>query len=373
MPIFLDHHSTTPLDPRVAEAMAPYWSEHFGNPHSADHRHGWRAQEAVEAARQQVASLIGAEPAEIVFTSGATEANNLAIHGLARASAKRHLVAAMGEHPCVHESVLALAAEGWLVDWVPLQDDGRVDPAEVAARLGPDTSMVTISAANHEIGALQPIEEIAALCAARAIPFHTDAAQAAGKVPVGVAGVALMSLSAHKLHGPKGIGALYVRRGTILKPLFHGGGQEGGLRPGTLPVPLIVGFGAACGLPAEAERIAGLRDRMLARLRAGLPDLRVNGGLAHRLPGNLNIAVPGLPAEDLLWELRDLISLSAGSACASAEQVPSRILLAIGQSEEQAREGVRIGIGRDNDGGEIDAAADAILAAVHELTRSGLA
>ena len=287
LPVYLDHHATTPLDPRVLDAMLPYFTERFGNPHSAQHAHGWAAEQAVDAARAQVAALIGALPEEIVFTSGATEANNLAIRGAVRAGDRRHVVTCVTEHPCVLETCRALRGDGFDVTELPVRADGLIDLEEVRSALRPDTALVAIMTANHEIGVLQPLAEIAMLCRERGILLHTDAAQAAGQIPLDVAalGVDLMSLSAHKLYGPKGIGALYVRRGVRLLPLFAGGGQERGLRPGTLPTALCVGFGQACALAqaelaGEAARVRALRDRLYEGLRQALPDLRLNGAAA---------------------------------------------------------------------------------------------
>jgi cysteine desulfurase len=377
LPVYLDHHATTPLDPRVLDAMLPYFKEQFGNPHSAQHAYGWSADEAVERARAEVAALIGALPDEIVFTSGATEANNLAIRGVAATTgARRHVVTCRTEHPCVLETCRALRADGFEVTELAVAPDGLIDPDQLGRALRSDTALVSIMTANHEIGVLQPIAEIARLCQGHGIVLHTDAAQAAGRVPLDAAaqGVDLMSLSAHKLYGPKGIGALYVRRGVRLAPVFAGGGQERGLRPGTLPTPLCVGFGQACvlarqELPGEAARVRALRDRLDQGLRAALPDIRLNGAAAPRLPNNLNLSLPGVDAEDLLAELPDL-ALATGAACASATQEPSPVLRALGLCDEAIAGSIRIGLGRTTTAEQIEFALDRLIAGARRL-RSG--
>jgi cysteine desulfurase len=377
LPVYLDHHATTPLDPRVLDAMLPYLREQFGNPHSAQHAYGWSADEAVERARAEVAGLIGALPDEIVFTSGATEANNLAIRGAAAtAGARPHVVTCRAEHPCVLETCRALRADGFEVTELAVGPDGLIDPDQLGEALRSDTALVSIMTANHEIGVLQPIAEAARLCRERDIALHTDAAQAAGSVPLDVAGqgVDLMSLSAHKLYGPKGIGALYVRRGVRLVPLLAGGGQERGLRPGTLPTPLCVGFGQACALAqqeldAEPARVRALRDRLYQGLRELLPDIRLNGAAAPRLPNNLNLSLPGIDAEELLAELPDL-ALATGAACASATQEPSPVLRALGLSDEAIAGSIRIGLGRTTAAAEVEFALDRLVAAARRL-RSG--
>jgi cysteine desulfurase len=377
LPIYLDHHATTPLDPRVLDAMLPYFTERFGNPHSAQHAYGWAAEQAVEQARVQVTALIGALPEEIVFTSGATEANNLAIRGVAaRAGERRHVVTCAIEHPCVLESCRALRRDGFEVTELPVRADGLLDLDRLSAALRPDTALVSIMTANHEIGVLQPITEIAQLCQERSVLLHTDAAQAAGRIPLDVAApsVDLMSLSAHKLCGPKGVGALFVRRGLRIAPLFAGGGQERGLRPGTLPAPLCVGFGKACALaqqemPAEAARVRALRDRMHEGLRQALPDIRLNGTAEPRLPNNLNFCLPGVDAEDLLAGLPEL-ALTTGAACASASHEPSPVLRALGLSDEDIQGSIRIGLGRTTTAAAIEFAIERLVAAVR-LLRAG--
>lgn len=362
-PIFLDHNATTPLDPRVKEAMDSFLEGGPGNPHSVSHALGWRAREAVDEARRQVAGLIGARPEEIIFTSGATEANNLAVQGAVEGHQGEVLCSAI-EHPSVLEPVRHLASRGFRCGTIPVSAEGLVDPAALAERRTGDTLLVAVMAANNEIGTLQPVAEIGRLCRARGIQFHCDAAQAAGKTPLDVAGIGcdFMSLSAHKLYGPMGIGALYIRQGTQLSPLMQGGAQERALRPGTVPAPLAVGFGEAARLAAaemedEAARLRGLRDRLLEKLRAALPGLQVNGSLEHRLAGNLNLRIEGADAEDWLLNCPGL-ALSTGSACASGRQAPSETLQALGLSVEEAAASIRIGLGRFTTKEEIERAAE---------------
>jgi len=379
-PIYLDHHATTPVDPRVVEAMAPYFREEFGNASSATHIYGWRAEAAVEQAREELAAAIGAaDPREIVFTSGTTESDNLALAGIARAQRGRrdHLVTCAIEHPAVLDTARALAEhEGCSVTELPVGEGGLVDPEAVRAAIGPRTALVSIAAANSEIGTLQPIAEIAAVCRAAGVPFHSDAAQAVGKVPIDVRrdGVDLLAFCAHKLYGPKGIGALYVRRGgrppLALAPLLHGGGHERGLRSGTTPVPLVVGFARAVSLcladcEAEAARVRALRDRLFDGLCQALPgQVACNGDPVRRLPGNLNVSFAGVRADALLTALHD-VALSTGSACASARGEPSHVLRALGLPPERARGALRFGLGR----GTTEAEIDTVIARVAEEVR----
>jgi cysteine desulfurase len=377
LPVYLDHHATTPLDPRVLEAMLPYFTESFGNPHSAQHAYGWAAAAAVEEARREVAALIGARPEEIVFTSGATEANNLAIRGVATlAGERRHVVTCAIEHPCVLETCRALRDAGFELTVLPVRPDGLLDLNRLGDALRPDTALISIQTANHEIGVLQPIAEIARICHEQGIVLHTDAAQAAGRVPLDVAalGVDLLSISAHKLSGPKGIGALYLRRGVRIAPLFAGGAQERGLRPGTLPTPLCVGFGAACALARqeladEAARLRALRERLYRGLCEALGDVRLHGATEPRLPNNLNVCLPGIDAADLLADSPEL-ALSTGAACASATQEPSAVLRALGVSDDDIQGSIRIGLGRTTSEREIDFAIARLAAVVRQL-RSG--
>ena len=380
LPIYLDYHATTPVDPRVVEAMTPYFTEHFGNAASRHHPFGWAARDAVEAARRQVARLIGADPREICFTSGATESNNLALKGAAAAATGRplHIVTAATEHPAVLDPCRRLAAGGARVTEVEPGPDGIVSPDAIERALTADTVLVSVMLANNEIGVLQPVAEIGALARARGIFLHSDAAQAAGRVPVDVEalGVDLLSLTAHKLYGPKGVGALYVRRRrprVPLAPLTDGGGHERGLRSGTLNVPGIVGFGAAAeicrgGAVAEAARIGGLRDRLLAALGERLEGVTVNGSLEHRLPHNLNVSFAGIEGESLLVGLDD-VAVSSGAACSSASPSlePSHVLRAIGTSRELARASLRFGLGRWTTAEEIDYAAGKVIGLVTRL------
>lgn len=384
-PIYLDHHATTPVDPRVLEAMLPYFGEEFGNASSSTHAYGWRAEAAVEDARERIAAAIGgAEPGEIVFTSGTTESDNLALQGVARGAPHRrkHLVITAIEHHAVLDTCRALEADGFSVSTVPVDSSGRVDPQEIARALTEHTALVSVMAANGEIGVLQPLREIAALCRERGVPLHSDAAQAVGKVPLDVraAGIDLAAFCAHKLYGPKGVGALYVRSGRPrlqLAPLLHGGGQERGLRSGTLPVALIVGFARALELcvaerEAEASRLLALRERLWTRLQKDLDGVQCNGHPVHRLPGNLNVSFAGVDATALLMAL-DGVALSTGSACASGRAAPSHVLAALGLPPALARGTVRFGIGRGNTADEIDRAAEQIAAGVraHREQRAG--
>jgi cysteine desulfurase len=366
--IYMDYQASTPADPRVVEAMQPYWSVMYGNPHSTDHAFGWNADAAIEIARAQVAALIGADADEIIFTSGATEANNLAVLGIARASPpeRRRIVVSAIEHKCVLAAARAAAEEGFDVVTVPVGAGGIVDPDALAAVVDASVALVSVMAVNNEIGTVQPLREIAAICEAAGAVFHTDAAQALSVIPIDVTTLSadLMSLSAHKAYGPKGMGALYVRRGLRIrpKPIIHGGGQEGGLRSGTLPTPLCVGFGEACRILAEerggdAKRIRILRDRFLAELRKGVPGLTVNGDQATRHPGNLNLLFPSIDASLLLQNLHPNVAASTGSACTSGQPEPSHVLRAIGLSSEDANASIRFSVGRFTTEGDVDQAA----------------
>jgi len=378
-PIYLDHHATTPCDARVVAAMQPYFAEEYGNAASRTHAFGWRAAEAVERARTQVAALVGADPREVVFTSGATEANNLALCGGARAlrrargGAGARLVTCATEHRAVLDPVAALEREGFTALRLPVAPDGRLDPERLRAALAEPALLVSVMHANNEIGVLQPIDALARLAAEAGAAFHCDAAQSAGSLALDLTqlGVDYLSLSAHKLYGPKGVGALVVRRGARLEPILHGGGHERGLRSGTLPVALCVGFGAAAELArerreADARRLAALRDRLLARLEAELPELAVNGSREQRLPGNLNVSFLGAEGEALLAALPEL-ALSTGSACTSAKREASHVLRALGADEARALSALRFGIGRGNSEDEIDRAAELVIAATRRL------
>jgi cysteine desulfurase len=369
-PIFLDHHSTTAVDPRVLEDMLPWFAEKAGNPHSVDHSWGWEAEEAVEKARRQVAALAGALTSEVIFTSGATEANNLAIFGIAaelRARRKTHILVSPFEHPSVTACLDALAEEGFTVEHFPVEPWGLIDPDAVVTRLRPETGLVSCTTAQHDIGTLQPISFIVEAARKMGALVHTDATQAAGRVSLS-GGADLVSMSAHKLYGPKGIGALIVRKRIrpFLKPRILGGGQEDGMRSGTLPVPLAVGFGAAAtlaltSLVEENARTRDLRQYFLDELgHAGVP-FTVNGIMEPRLPGNLNLRVDGVEAATLIAKVRDRVAISAGSACSSAKRSPAPALIAIGLTEAEALSSVRIGLGRFTSEAEIEDAV-AVLA-----------
>ncbi len=389
LPIYLDNQSTTRLDPRVLEAMLPYFTEHFGNPHSTSHAYGHIAAEAVERARAEIAALIKADPREIVFTSGATEANNLAIkgaahfarahparaHGSQAASARNHVVTLATEHKCVLESCAELERQGFEVSYLPVEPDGLVDLDRLAAALTGDTLLVSVLAAHNEIGVIQPLAEIGALCRANGILFHSDAAQAAGKIPLDVEAmqIDLMSISGHKMYGPKGVGVLYVRRRPRVRllPLIDGGGQERGLRSGTLPAPLCVGLGRAAAIAGaemaeEAARLRRLRDRLHQGLARRVAGLGLNGDRERRLAGNLNLSFPGLSAPALI-DACPSIAISTGSACTSAVVEPSYVLRALGLPDTIANSAIRIGLGRFNTEAEVDFAVDALAAAVARL------
>ncbi len=379
--IYLDNQATTPCDPRVVEAMLPFFTEKFGNPHSVDHSYGWDAQEAVEQARQQIARLIGAQAREIIFTSGATEANNLAIKGAARFRKEQrpHIVTLASEHKCVLESVNAMAREGVEVTLLSPRANGLVDLAALAEVVSERTALVSIMAANNEIGVIQPLAEIGEICRARGAYFHSDAAQAVGKMPLDVEAMKcdLLSISAHKLYGPKGIGALYVRRRprVRLTPLMDGGGQERGLRSGTLAPPLCVGFGEACRLAgaemaAEIPRLKDLRDRFLTGLRDALDGVRLHGDLEQRLAGNLSLSFDGVSAAALIRAVPRL-ALSTGSACTSASVESSYVLKALGVDAATAGGAIRIAFGRFNSAADMQQALILLVAAVQQLRRDG--
>jgi cysteine desulfurase len=371
----LDNHATTRVDPLVVEAMLPFFGEDYGNAASRNHAFGWRAEAAVEMAREELAAAIGAsDPREIVFTSGATESDNLAIKGATPRGG--HVVTAATEHPAVLEPCEDLERRGVEVTVLPVDSEGIVDPEQVARAITERTALVSIMAANGEIGVLQPLAEIGRICRERGVPLHSDAAQAVGKIPLDVEamGIDLLSISAHKLYGPKGIGALFARRrrsdGRLLRllPQLHGGGHERGLRSGTLPVPLIVGFGSAVALcaaemEAEAERLLRLRRRMLERISESLAGVSLNGDPERRLPGNLNLSFDGIEADALISDLKE-VAVSTGSACSSAKPETSHVLRALGCDERRARASIRIGLGRFTTAEEIEAATDALIAAV---------
>lgn len=369
-PIYLDSHATTPVDPRVLEAMLPFFTEHFGNPASSTHAYGWAAEAAVKQARQTLAEAIHAAPEEIVFTSGATEANNLAIKGVAEAyfAKGQHIVTVQTEHSAVLDPCAYLESMGFEVTYLPVQPDGLIDLTTLAQALRPDTVLVSVMAANNEIGVLQPLAEIGACCRDRGVLFHTDAAQAIGKIPLDVAAmnIDLLSMTAHKIYGPKGCGALYVRRRyprVQLAAQLHGGGHERGLRSGTLYTPQIVGFGKAVALAlaerqSEQARIGRLRDRLWQQLQA-VPDVFLNGHPTQRLAGNLNISCAGVDGQALVLGLRAIAAVSSGAACSSAGTDPSHVLKALGHADELAYASLRFGLGRFNTEAEIDQVAQA--------------
>ena len=376
-PIYLDYQATTPMDPRVLEAMMPYFTYKFGNPHSRSHSYGWEAEEGVEKARGQVAKLIGADEKEVIFTSGATESNNLAIRGVAEfyKDRKNHIVTTVTEHKCVLDTCRHLEQQGFEVTYLPVQKNGLIDLDVLRAAVTDKTVVVSIMAVNNEIGVIQPLAEIGKICREKKAFFHTDAAQAAGKIPLDVEAmnIDLMSISGHKIYGPKGIGALYVRRKPRVRlvPLIVGGGQERGFRSGTLPTPLCVGLGEAAEIAmkemdAESKRLAKLQARMLKGLNAKLTDIHVNGDLEHRIPGNLNIGFAYVEGESLMMGIKGL-SVSSGSACTSASLEPSYVLRALGVEEDMAHTSLRIGLGRFTTEQEVDTAVDELVRHVNKL------
>jgi cysteine desulfurase len=377
-PIYMDYNATTPVDPRVFEAMRPYFCEIYGNAASRTHAFGWTAEEAVDGARAQLASLIGAHPKEIIFTSGATESNNLAIKGVASMYADRgdHIITVTTEHKAVLDSCKALERDGKRVTYLSVNEQGFIDPQQVADAIEEGTILVSVMTANNEIGVIQPIREIGEICREKGVVFHSDAVQAVGKVPFNVEemNVDLVSMSAHKMYGPKGVGALYVRRRrprVRLTSLIDGGGHERGMRSGTLNVPGIVGFGAAAEIcaeemSAEIDRTRGLRDRLHAGLSAELADLSINGDLERGLPGTLNISFAYVEGESLVMGIND-VAVSSGSACTSASLEPSYVLKALGVGDEMAHSSIRFGIGRFTTEAEVDHVVDRVVGVVNRL------
>ena len=375
--IYLDYQATTPCDPRVVEKMLPYFTEIFGNPHSRNHPHGWAAEEAIEQARMQVASIIGADPREVIFTSGATESNNLALKGVSSfyRGSKNHIITCVTEHKCVLDSCRHLEQEGFLITYLPVQVNGLISLSDLQAAIRPETVLVSIMAVNNEIGVIQPLAEIGKICREAGVFFHTDAAQAVGKIPLDVEAmnIDLLSISSHKTYGPKGIGALYVRRKprTRLIAIIHGGGQERGMRSGTLPTPLCVGFGEACAIAkaemvAETARIKMLSDRFYKGIASRLKNVFLNGDGAPRIPGNLNLSFAYVEGEGLMMGIKDL-SVSSGSACTSASLEPSYVLRALGVEEELAHTSIRFGFGRFTTEADIDTAIEKVATAVERL------
>ncbi|OKH86956.1 IscS subfamily cysteine desulfurase [Thalassospira sp. TSL5-1] len=376
-PIYLDYQATTPTDPRVVDAMLPYFYEKFGNAHSRNHSFGWEAEDAIELARGQVASIIGASSKEIIFTSGATESNNLALKGVMKFYGKKkpHLITTVTEHKCVLDSARHLEQEGYKVTYLPVQQNGLVDLEQLKEAITDETALVSIMAVHNEIGVIQPLKEIGEICRERGVFFHCDAAQAVGKIPLDVNDmkIDLMSISGHKIYGPKGVGALFVRRRPRVRVVAQitGGGQERGMRSGTLPTPLIVGLGKACDIAQnemaeENARIMELRNYTLNRFRERLADIYLNGDEENRVAGNLNISFAYVEGESLLMGIKN-IAVSSGSACTSASLEPSYVLRALGVDEELAHTSLRIGIGRFTTREELDQAVDAICNEVERL------
>ncbi len=378
LPIYMDNHATTPMDPRVLEEMLPYFTDRFGNAASRNHSFGWAAEEGVETARERIAKLVGATTKEIIFTSGATESDNLAIKGVAEMYREKgnHIITAVTEHKAVLDTCKRLEKSGYRVTYLPVQKDGLVDLEDLKRAMDDKTILVTIMFANNEIGVIQPVAEIGKLCRERGVIFHTDATQAVGKVPVDVnkQNIDLMSISGHKMYGPKGVGALYVRRKNPrvqVSAIIDGGGHERGMRSGTLNVPGIVGLGKACAIAQEEMaqescRMAGLRNRLKDRIMGRLDEVYINGTMEHRLPGNLNISFAYVEGESLLMGIND-IAVSSGSACTSATLEPSYVLKALGTGDDLAHSSIRFGIGRFNTEAEVDYVADRVIETVERL------
>jgi len=377
-PLYLDNHATTRVDPRVLDAMLPYFTEHFGNAASRNHEFGWAAEQAVDKARKQIGDLIGASAREIVITSGATESDNLAIKGVAEMYAEKgnHIITAATEHKAVLDTCKKLEKHGYRVTYLPVQADGLVDLDMLRESITDKTILVSIMYANNEIGVIQPVAEIGKICRERGVLFHTDAVQAIGKVPVNVDtdNIDIMSITAHKMYGPKGVGALYVRRRNPrvqLTAQMDGGGHERGMRSGTLNVPGIVGLGEACAIcqremTVEMPRLRALRDRLKAKLEAGLDEIYLNGSWEHRLPNNLNMSFAYVEGESLLMGIND-IAVSSGSACTSATLEPSYVLKALGLGDDIAHSSIRFGLGRFNTEEEIDYVAGRLIDVVTKL------
>ena len=377
IPVFLDNHSTTRVDPRVLEAMLPYFTEKYGNAASVNHPFGWEAADAVEGARAKVGRLVGASAKDVVFTSGATESNNLALKGVMRAAGAGHLVTTAAEHRSVLDPARRLKRDGFRVTVLPVDEHARVGPEEVAESIKEDTRLVSVLFANNEVGSINRVAEIGDVCRNRGVLLHSDAVQGAGKIPIDADSVPadLLSISAHKLYGPKGIGALVVRRTSSLRvePLLEGGGHERGFRSGTLAVPLIVGFGKACELAAEtmeseSRRLSELRERLWTGLCRELDGIVLNGHPMERLPGNLNVSVEGVDGEALMTSLRD-IAVSSGSACTSSDPEPSHVLRAMGRSDALTRASLRFGLGRFSTPEEVDFAVGRVIESVRRLRR----
>ncbi len=375
--VYLDYQATTPLDPRVLKFMLPYFNERFGNPHSRNHSYGWEAEESIEVAREQVANIIGANPKEIVFTSGATESNNISIKGVADfyGDKKKHIITCVTEHKCVLESCRSLSERGFEVTYLPVQTNGLIDLDLLSKTIKDDTLLVSIMAVHNEIGVIQPLKEIGKLCREKGVFFHTDCAQAVGKISLDVneMNIDLVSISGHKIYGPKGVGALYIRRKprVRIKPMMSGGGQERGMRSGTLSPALCVGLGEACKIAMdemdeENKRLLSLKNRFMKGIFKSCKDIYLNGSEEKRIPGNLNLSFAYVEGESLMMGIKDL-SVSSGSACTSASLEPSYVLRALGVEEELAHTSLRIGIGRFTTEEEVDKAVSDIVKEVNRL------
>ena len=392
LPVYMDYHATTPVDPRVLETMLPYFTERFGNAASRNHEFGWTAEEAVENARAQIARLVNATPKEIIFTSGATESDNLAIKGAAEMYREKgnHIITQVTEHKAVLDTCKRLEKYGYEVTYLPVQKDGRVDLDELRRAITPKTILISIMYANNEIGVIQPIAEIGKIAKEKGVLFHVDGVQAAGKIPVDVQkdNIDMLAISAHKMYGPKGVGALYVRRRNPrvqLAAVIDGGGHERGMRSGTLNVPGIVGFGRAAEIcqnemPQESTRMSALRDRLKDGLFAKLDELYINGSMIHRLPNNLNVSFAFVEGESLLMGIND-VAVSSGSACTSATLEPSYVLKALGVGEDLAHTSIRFGLGRFNTQEEVDYVVDRVsevvirlreLSPLYEMAKEGV-
>jgi cysteine desulfurase len=376
LPIYMDYQATTPMDPRVLEAMIPYFTEKFGNPHSRSHRFGWEAEDAVEKAREQVASLINADPREIIFTSGATESNNLAIKGVAGfyGDKKKHIITLVTEHKCVLDTCRHLEQDGFDVTYLPVETNGLVSLEKLKAVIRPDTLIVSVMAVNNEIGVIQPLKEIGKICREKGVFFHTDAAQAFGKIELDIKEMCidLMSISGHKIYGPKGIGALFVGRSprVRIEAIINGGGQERGMRSGTLPTPIIVGLGEAARIAKEEmefenKRLEKLSDKFISEMLK-IPHVYLNGDAKQRLAGNINLSFSCIEGESMIGAIKD-IAVSSGSACTSASLEPSYVLRSIGLDEEMAHTSIRFGFGRFTTEAEIDFAIECVKKAIDRL------
>lgn len=377
LPVYLDYQATTPMDPRVFEKMTPWFVEKFGNPHSRSHAYGWEAEEAVEIARREIAQTIGANPKEIIFTSGATESNNLALKGVMQfyGKEKNHIITVVTEHKCILDSCRHLEQQGFEVTYLPVQPNGLIDLDRLRAAITDKTALVSIMAVNNEIGVIQPMEEIGTICREKGVFFHTDAAQGFGKIPLNVDGmnIDLMSISGHKIYGPKGIGALYIRRRPRVRVLaqINGGGQERGMRSGTLATPLCVGLGEAARLAREemaqdSNHIRYLSDLFYNAIQEHVPDVYLNGDREHRYPGNLNLSFAYIEGESMIMALKEL-AVSSGSACTSASLEPSYVLRALGVDEELAHTSIRFGFGRMSTEDEVRFAIDLVIRSINRL------